>query len=146
MKLKYICQKMAFLVLLAVPGILWAQDRQTPNPQQEERMKALEVAFISRKLQLTTEEAQKFWPVYNEYKRDMQQVMQQQLNQPTRDLVDNEQKMLDVRKKYRDRFSGVIGQSRMNQFFKAEHEFRGVLLNRLKNQPNRPMLQRRLRN
>lgn len=146
MNLKYVYQKLALLVLLALPGILWAQDRQAPSPQQEERMKALEVAFISRKLQLTTEEAQKFWPVFNEYKRDMQQVMQQQLNQPTRDLVDNEQKMLDVRKKYRERFSGVIGQSRMNQFFKAEHEFRGVLLNRLKNQPNRPMLQRRLRN
>jgi hypothetical protein len=73
-----------------------------------------------------------------------------QKNQPERDLLDFEQNMLDVRKKYKNQFSGVIGQSRMNQFFKAEHEFRGILLNRIKNNPNRPgyeiKREKRLRN
>lgn len=146
MKPNRIFPNLLFAMLLVLPGLLPAQEPQRNDPQREERIKALEVAFISRKLQLNAEEAQKFWPVYNEYKRDMLQVTQQLRNNPTRDVVDNEQKMLDVRKKYRDRFSGVIGQPRMNQFFQAEHEFRGVLLNRLKDQPNRPMLQRRLRN
>ncbi|MFN4285297.1 MAG: hypothetical protein ACK4E8_04960 [Lacibacter sp.] len=146
MKPKDMFRSLLAVLLLALPGLLPAQDPQRPNPQQEERIKALEVAFISRKLQLSTEEAQKFWPVYNEYKRDMQQLMQQQRTNPDRDVVDQEQKMLDIRKKYRDRFSAIIGPPRMNQFFQAEQEFRGVLLNRLKNQPNRPMLQRRMRN
>ena len=58
--------------------------------------------------------------------------------------------MLDVRKKYKAQFSGVIGQQRMNQFFKTEQEFRGVLLNKIKNNPDRqrPEIKRenRLRN
>lgn len=33
--------------------------------QRKERVKALKVAFITEKLELTSSEAQKFWPVYN---------------------------------------------------------------------------------
>ncbi len=121
-------------------GYVYAQEQ--PNPKDHEKIKALEIAFISRKLNLTENEAQRFWPVYNEYKRDVNQVMLTQRRNPNKDVVDDEQKIVDVRKKYRERFVGVIGQPRMNKFFQAEREFRGVLLNQLKNRPNKPMLQR----
>jgi hypothetical protein len=134
------------LALIGFTGIAVAQEQPQPDPKQEEKIQALEIAFISRKLELTPDEAQRFWPVYNDYKKDMRQVMINQKNNPNKDVVDNEQKMIDVRKKYRDRFVGVIGQPRMNKFFQAEREFRGVLLNQLKNRPNKPMLQRRNRN
>lgn len=135
---------LALFLFTSFAGII-AQEQQ-PDPKQEEKIQALEVAFISRKLELTTEEAQKFWPVYNEYKRDMKQVLLTQKNNPNRDVVETEQKMIDVRKKYRDRFVSVIGQPRMNRFFQAERDFRGVLLNQLKKHPDRPMLQRQKRN
>lgn len=134
------------LALIGFTGITVAQEQPQPDPKQEEKIQALEIAFISRKLDLTPDEAQKFWPIYNDYKKDMRQVMINQKNNPNKDVVDNEQKMIDVRKKYRDRFVGAIGQPRMNKFFQAEREFRGVLLNQLKNRPNKPMLQRRNRN
>jgi len=134
------------IALIGFTGIALAQEQPQPDPKQEEKIQALEIAFISRKLELTPDEAQRFWPVYNDYKKDMRQVMINQKNNPNKDVVDNEQKLIDVRKKYRDRFIGVIGQPRMNKFFQAEREFRGVLLNQLKNRPNKPMLQRRNRN
>lgn len=133
------------IMSFSIAGTAIAQEQQ-PDPKQEEKIQTLEIAFISRKLNLTTDEAQKFWPVYNEYKRDMRQVMINQKNNPNKDVVEMDQKMLDVRKKYRERFVGVIGQPRMNKFFQAEREFRGVLLNQLKNRPDRPIQQRRNRN
>lgn len=139
-------QFILLIISLFTSYTLAVAQEQQPDPRQEEKIQALEVAFISRKLELTTEEAQKFWPVYNEYKRDMRQVFISQKNNPNRDVVETEQKMIDVRKKYRDRFVGVIGQPRMNRFFQAEREFRGVLLNQLKKHPDRPMLQRQKRN
>ena len=132
------------IVALSLTSYVYAQDQ--PDPKEQEKIQALEIAFISRKLNLNTEEAQRFWPIYNEYKRDVRQVMIAQKNNSNRDIVDDEQRIIDVRKKYRDRFVGVIGQPRMNKFFQAEREFRGVLLNQLKNRPNRPMLQRQKRN
>jgi len=120
---------------LALPA-LYAQEAE--KAKREEKIQTLEIAFISRKLNLNPEEAQKFWPVYNEYKREVRQIAIIQKAQPERDMIEFEQKVLDVRKKYKDQFSGVIGQTRMNEFFRAEHEFRGVLLNKIKNQSQRP--------
>ncbi len=134
------------ILLLSITGFAFAQEQQQPDPKQEEKIQALEIAFISRKLDLTIDEAQKFWPVYNEYKRDMRHVMLQHRNNPNEGEIERDQKVIDVRKKYRDRIVGVIGQPRMNKFFQAEREFRGVLLNQLKNRPNRPMLQHRSKN
>lgn len=136
---------MMLVLAFSLTGYVYAQDQPEPK-EQEKKIIALEIAFISRKLNLTENEAQRFWPVYNEYKRDVNHVMLTQRNNPAKDVVDDEQRVLDIRKKYRDRFVGVIGQPRMNKFFQAEREFRGVLLNQLKNRPNKPMLQRQKRN
>ena len=130
------------MVMLASPLLSKAQPPAN-DPRQQERVEALEIAFLSRKLQLTPDEAQKFWPIYNEYKRDLRQVMMNQRNTPERDLIDMEQRMVDVRKKYKDRFVGCIGQPRMNKLFTAERDFRGVLMNQLRNRPQqRPMMRR----
>ena len=130
------------LLLLIGPFMLQAQVN-TENTK-EEKIQALEVAFISRKLNLTTEEAQKFWPVYNEYKKDMRQIVSIREQKGQTDIIDLEEQLIGVRKKYKDRFSDAIGKPRMNQFFQAEKEFRGVLMNRLNKQPGvkRPMRQR----
>src|SRR6476620_4329549 len=99
---------MMLVLAFSLTGYVYAQDEQ-PDPKQQEKIKALEVAFISRKLNLTENEAQRFWPIYNEYKRDVNQAMLAQRNNPNKDVVDDEQRVLDIRKKYRDRFVGVIG-------------------------------------
>lgn len=130
------------LVALVLPIISMAQPPAN-DPRQQERVQALEIAFISRKLELTPDEAQKFWPIYNDYKRDIRQIMMAQRNNPDRDLIDMEQKIVDVRKKYKERFVGCIGQPRMNKLFSSEREFRGVLMNQLRNRPpQRPMMRR----
>lgn len=135
---------LTLIVLFSCSSMLFAQEQ--PDHKELEKIQALEIAFISRKLNLNENEAQRFWPVYNEYKRDVRQVMLTQRSNPKKDVLDNEQMLIDVRKKYKERFSGVVGQPRMNKFFEAEREFRGVLLNQLKNRPNKPVLQRRNRN
>ncbi|WP_026755395.1 hypothetical protein [Sediminibacter sp. Hel_I_10] len=56
------------LALLLLVLTSFAQDKG-----KRERIKALKIAFITEKLDLTTTEAQKFWPIYNahELERDM---------------------------------------------------------------------------
>lgn len=39
--------------------------------ERRERIKALKVAFITEKLELTETEAQKFWPIYNAHEKEM---------------------------------------------------------------------------
>src|SRR5436190_20382368 len=57
--------------------------------EKKEHIEALKVSYITQKLNLTKEEAQKFWPVYNEY-------------QDTKDALHKEQR--EEFKSYKDRF------------------------------------------
>ncbi|MBL7768673.1 MAG: hypothetical protein JNK20_06855 [Flavipsychrobacter sp.] len=85
-----------------------------------ERLEALKVAYLTKKLNLNTEEAQKFWPVYNDYMADLKKVRQENRGG---DELKREEKLLEVRKKYQASFSKALSPERANQFFKAEKEF-----------------------
>ena len=89
-----------------------------------ERLEALKVAYLTKKLNLNTEEAQKFWPVYNEYMADLKKVRQENRGG---DELKREEKLLEVRKKYQASFSKALSPDRANQFFKAEKEFYGYV-------------------
>ncbi|UJH91996.1 hypothetical protein LZ575_05035 [Antarcticibacterium sp. 1MA-6-2] len=56
-----------FLFLTAIPG-LYAQDKEDREDHRE-KIKALKVAFITEGLNMSTELAQKFWPIYNRYEQ-----------------------------------------------------------------------------
>jgi len=50
-----------------------------PRPmtkEQRERLESFRIQFISKKLDLTPAEAEKFWPVYNEQKEASHNLMQ----------------------------------------------------------------------
>ena len=49
-------------------SVLQAQDGEI----QSRKNSGFKNAFITQKLQLTTDEAQKFWPVYNQYENEIQ--------------------------------------------------------------------------
>jgi len=76
--------------------------------QHQERVKALKVAFITEKLDLTSSEAEKFWPVYNniETKKDELRKQTKRLRKSVdfESLSDSQantviQKMLDLENK-----------------------------------------------
>lgn len=94
-----------------------------------EKIQALKVAFITQKLHLTPSEAQKFWPVYNQYDNE---IMQVRANNRNGDVIEKEQKVLDIRKKYRSSFEKILGPQRLNDLYNAESDFRKILIQRLK--------------
>lgn len=52
--------------LLLVSNIIYGQ--------KFEKVKALKTAFITDRLDLTSAEAEKFWPVYNQYEKELHQL------------------------------------------------------------------------
>lgn len=125
-----------FILILSLSCIGFLAQAQDDDPSKKaERIQALKTAFITQKLQLTSEEAQKFWPVYGNYEREINQLLANSRNGG--DIVDTDEKLLNIRKKYRPEFTRVIGQPRMNTLFTAERDFRGVLMRHIKNRPDR---------
>ncbi|MCW3092066.1 MAG: hypothetical protein JWP81_3135 [Ferruginibacter sp.] len=135
-------KKLYILVIsLSIAGFAGAQNNQ-PSEKRQQDIEALKVAFISRELNLTPEEAQKFWPVYNQYAKELSATIKDD-----EDVLDRDEKVLNLRKRYRDQFTKILGAERMNQVFNAEGRFRQLLIKSLRNQRNkgnRQMLQRGL--
>ncbi len=114
---------------------------QEPEPdlsdKKQQDIQALKVAFISKELDLTPDEAQKFWPVYNQYERDVDDAAKNNA-----DVIVKEQKVLDVKKKYQGQFGKILGPQRVNRMFGAEGRFRKLLIKALQRQ----QMKRALRN
>ncbi len=111
--------------------LLYAQD-DNDDPRGG-KIQALKIAFITQKLDLTTDEAQKFWPVYNQYDQEIRNINR------SGDVIQNDEQLLNIRKKYKPSFEKVIGQQKINKLFNAERDFRAVLIQRLKNRPSNRM-------
>lgn len=123
--------KQAVLILVLFLGSFSFVKAQEQHEQRAEKIQALKIAFITQKLELTTEEAQRFWPVYNRYEAEIRQMMMD--NRGGGDAIDTEEKLLNIKKKYKSEFIKVIGQAKTNILFNSEREFRGVLMRQLKN-------------
>lgn len=127
--------KHLLLIVAFLTGTL-AVNAQDNHKERSEKIQALKIAFITQKLELSTEEAQKFWPVYNRYETELRQAISER--KLGGDAIDNEEKILNVKKKYRTEFNNVIGQPKTNLLFNSEREFRGILMRQLKNKQGQP--------
>lgn len=114
--------------------------------QLRERMEAMKVAFFTQELSLTTEEAQAFWPVYNEFsdalarhKRSVNQKQQQMRqafmgsdDQRVEELLDEyielQRGEYDISKKYHAKFKEILPIRKVARLYKAEKDFRARIL------------------
>jgi hypothetical protein len=118
---------LSFLSTLLIFSTLQAQPQRPDRDARVAEIKkiqAMELAFITKELNLNPQEAQKFWPIFNQYRNDLKQVAQ---GKDYKDNLDRQQKMLDVRKKYRDDFGKVVSQERASKVFGAEDEFKSLV-------------------
>lgn len=59
-------------LILILTLIICANGIAQPNGKMQERIKAQKVAFITEKLNLTSDEAQGFWPIYNAFEAKLE--------------------------------------------------------------------------
>ncbi len=106
-----------------------------PPPPMEQRMskekraqlESFKIQFISKKLTLTPEEAEKFWPIYNEQKDAIHKLMQERKE----DEIALQEAMLVIRKKYKKDLTPVLkSEDRVNLALKVDRE----LLNKMRNE------------
>lgn len=135
------------LILVAIMWAIslsgaYAQVKSTPP--STERMQAMKVAFITDKIKLTTQQSQSFWPIYNEYQTEqksiqlalkppkgMNQMSDQDLENFILNKLDNEAKLVDLKRTYMKRFQEVISIRQIVRLEMAEREFNREVVERL---------------
>ena len=122
-----------------------------PPPPDDDKIDALRIGFFTKYLDLTPEESEKFWPVYNNMRDDLKVLMDNEanlqkkkkiddmtdaeLNDMIKTHFDNEQKILDIKKKYAEEFKKVLPLRKVAKLADAENEFKRQLLQYMKDRP-----------
>jgi hypothetical protein len=125
------------VIILMLSTSLFAQSKS----ERYEQIETIKVAFITKKLDLSSEEAQKFWPIYNNYQKELMLLMKKRREERLRtDIEPNdkinldlsyESKMLDLKKKYKKLYSKAIPAEKILLLYQAEREFREHLIKQL---------------
>ncbi len=85
------------------------------NDKIRERM----TEYIQKRLNLSSNQADKFTPVFLDYFNELRQT-----NQAFKgDKLVLQQKVVDLRIRYRNQFKPIMGEKRSNDVFKYEHDF-----------------------
>ena len=86
------------------------------------RLEAYKIAYLTKKLNLSPQEAQQFWPIYNKYQQEIKSARADlKTNRP--DEIQLEERMLNIRKKYNSEFSKALNPEKVNTLYKSEKEF-----------------------
>lgn len=132
-------------------SLLIANAQPGPGPgaaNRQERIQALRVAYFTEQLSLTPDEAKGFWPVFDAYSDEMDQV-RKQTRMMKRDVRQNYYEMdekeleavadeyitlkkreYEITAKYHPQFKNALPAAKVVMFYKAEQEFpRWVLKN-----------------
>ena len=136
------------LLALAVSFSAMAQKPQGPQKGQDhERFEAEKVAYITQQLSLTVEEAQAFWPVYNQAVKEQREVFAKvrEAKKALREAInegksDAEIKPLlnaylkvradkrDPMAEHRADFVKAVGETKTAKFYLSEDSFRNKAL------------------
>ena len=136
------------MMVLSLAGSLGAQvqrhGQRLRQQMKKENIESLKVAFITKKLNLTTDEAKAFWPVYDEFEAKKKEINQwsevkykkiitdslteNQASEMIDQQIIHAQKILDLRKEYLIKFRQVLSAKKIAKLYDAEKKFRRILL------------------
>ncbi len=119
---------------------------QNPN---RERLDAYKIAFFTKRMNLTSQEAEKFWPVYNEYQnqRNQLQIEKQTLNRTFNqgESTMSDKQISELGDKYCEilvkesslavsfhkKMQEILPPAKVLRLYQAENQYRLQLLNEL---------------
>jgi len=144
MKTKFILP----IIILLVTSLSFSQGFR----DKKEKVKALKVAYITEQLDLTTDEAQKFWPVYNAFDDKQGELRHEKMRaildrfQPGNvdklsekeasalliQMEKIEEDLFNLRNKFIKDLQGVISAKKIIKLKKAEEDFNRELLKQMR--------------
>lgn len=137
----------AALTVLAVLVTNVAFAQEGPRGPGREKLESARIALITQRLNLDPETAQKFWPIYNQINEE-EMVLRREEMQMRRSLNPDQvsdaqaqskldeyfllkEKQLELEKKAAEEYQDVLTPKQVLQLFKAEADFRRMVLEKM---------------
>ena len=138
------------LIFIFLSLALFAQNG--PRKDQKEKIEEVKIAFITKELDLSPDEAKSFWPIYNEMedkmraerkvrrkagkslKDNFESMSDAEIQSKTTEILDSEIKEAQLKKEYTEKIASAIGYKKATKLLSLEQRFKRELLQKLKSQ------------
>ncbi len=144
-----IIKSLSIVLLLFISFTTFAQSR---HKEKQEQIRALKIAYITNQLQLTSEEAAKFWPLYNTFdlkqrelkhnkirsnskgyeNSDLDKMSEKESNNLLNQLENSEEELYTLRKKFNSDLKEILPSIKIIKLKKAEEGFNKKLFQQYK--------------
>ena len=150
------------ILLLVVVGSLsnaYAQDNRM-NRKAMQQIEAARIAMITERLGLTPNQAQRFWPMYNEFSQKRREIRSEmsdarkglnpesltdEESQRLMDLsLDIRQREVNLEKEYTGKLRDIITAQQVLALRKAEDDFRKLILQRIEDRQRQQLNRQRM--
>ncbi|MGN1215159.1 MAG: hypothetical protein ACI4TJ_02830 [Candidatus Cryptobacteroides sp.] len=158
---RYISIFISAVLLALASSTVCAQEKGPKNGRNrgewEEAMKTERIAFFTEALELSSEEAEKFWPVYNQCEKEKKKAFEAQMkamkdldeavrnNRSEKEIsalldayIDSMDLRNEIDRKYIPKYKKIISDKKVAKLFLTEEHFRRHQLNKLKKGGNQP--------
>ena len=144
-------QAMKRTIIFLIIVLTFPVTRSVAQNANRERLNNYKIGFFTKKLNLTSEEAEKFWPVYNEY-QDQKNSIQIERVKLIRDFKLNENNLSNTQLteigdkfvnslaeesslavSFHKKLKEVLPPAKVITYYQAENQYKAQLLNELQN-------------
>ena len=129
--------------------VLAQQDRD----ELKDRVESYRIGFLTDRLELTPEESEKFWPVYREFRKELDAVLGDQMDEmeglrkkrkadvalsdaevekAIQANFTREEKVLKIKRSYHEKFKKVLPIQKVGKLYVAELEFKKELIRKMR--------------
>ncbi len=124
--------------------------------EKREQIKTMKIAFLTTELDLSSTEAEKFWPIYNtfeekefelkhlkmrsfikKYKDGKDKMSEKEASTLLNQIENNEEEIFVLRKKFIGNLKGILPASKIIRLKKSEEDFNRKLLMQYRNKGQR---------
>lgn len=138
------------LILVLACSTAFAQGGRRGPQMDREKIQAARIAFLTNRLELDSEKAQVFWPIFNEYEKakgelakkynaekrtlyadGTREVSEENAEKMLDIYMDQKQVQLDLEKKYLVRFKEVLTPKQVWMVIRFDSDFRRSIMQRI---------------
>lgn len=142
-------KRVLIIALLFIAGF---HQNSLAQDDRSAKIRAMRASYLSGKLNLTEQQANRFWPIYNRYSDERKALRagykklfngpqnntmdKIQANNWVDDNIEYQEKELALKKKYKDELLKIISAQQLAILYQSEREFKKVLIEHLSKEGN----------
>lgn len=149
MQTQYTLQKTILTLAIALFSFYGLSQTGADRQTKKDKIEQLKIAFITKELELSVDQAEKFWPVYNakdeaireekksrrqksnDLKTNFETLSEADIEKKATEILDSEIAEVKLEKEYTEKIAGIIGYKKAVQLLSIERRFKKELLNKL---------------